>query len=127
MSDSKLQGTQMKKGKVSPLLYKAFLARSQGPAVSNTALAMIFEEWRPSFEVQKYLVQKYQRRCFEKALQIIADDCKTVLSVNTTSKIIDLAPGRVSGRIILLLTKILTVSSHLHSMGKHKATRGDRL
>ena len=29
----------------------------------------------------------------------VADDRKTVLSVNMTSKIIDLAPARVSGRI----------------------------
>jgi hypothetical protein len=56
MSDSKLQGTEMKKCKASLLLYKAFLARSQGPSMSKTALAMRFEEWRPSFEVRKYLV-----------------------------------------------------------------------
>jgi hypothetical protein len=89
----------MKKCKASLLLYKVFLARSQGPSVSKTAPVMRFEEWRPSFEVRKYLVWKYRRYCFEKASQMIADDRKTVLSVNTTSKISDLAPGRVSGRI----------------------------
>jgi hypothetical protein len=67
--------------------------------MSKTALAMRFEEWRPSFEVRKYLVWKYWRYCFEKASQMIADDRKTVLSVNTTSKISDLVPGPVSGHI----------------------------
>jgi hypothetical protein len=72
MSDSKLQGTGMKIYKMSLLLYKAFLARSQGPSVSKTAPAMRFEVWRPSFEVQKYCVRKYRRRCFEKASQMVA-------------------------------------------------------
>src|SRR3981189_3641797 len=72
MSDSKLQGTGMKKCKASLLLYKAFLVRSQGPSVSKTAPAMRFELCRPSFEVRKYWVRKYRRYCFEKASQMIA-------------------------------------------------------
>src|SRR3981189_1417278 len=66
MSDSKLQGTEMKKCKASLLLYKAFLARSQGPSVSKTAPARRFEVWRPSFEVQKYCIRKYRRVALKK-------------------------------------------------------------
>jgi hypothetical protein len=62
--------------------------------MSKTALAMSFEKWRPSFEVRKYLVRKYQRCWFEKVLQVIANDRRAVLSVYMTSKIMDFTPGR---------------------------------
>jgi hypothetical protein len=68
--------------KASLLVYKVFLARSKGSSVSNTALAMRFEEWRPGFEGRKYLVRIYWRHCFEKASQIIADDCKAIFFVS---------------------------------------------